>query len=115
MQKEIIADKDLVATCGLYCGACGKYLSGKCKGCRQNEKLSWCKSRSCCMEKGFSTCADCDKNVKDCKTYTNFMSKLMSIVFRSDRPACVEFIRQNGLEAFAAEMAKRGTLTIKKK
>jgi hypothetical protein len=26
--KEIIADPQLVAHCGLYCGACGAYLRG---------------------------------------------------------------------------------------
>jgi len=31
--KEIIADEKLVAKCGLYCGACGAYLKGRCPGC----------------------------------------------------------------------------------
>jgi hypothetical protein len=36
--KQIIADKNLVAYCGLYCGACNKYLDGKCPGCQKNKK-----------------------------------------------------------------------------
>lgn len=39
--KEIEADKNLIAACGLYCGACRKYLSAKCYGCHNNEKATW--------------------------------------------------------------------------
>lgn len=45
--KNIESDKELIAACGLYCGACRKYLAEKCPGCRLNEKAAWCKIRSC--------------------------------------------------------------------
>ena len=32
--KNIKADKAMIAVCGLYCGACRKYLMDKCPGCR---------------------------------------------------------------------------------
>mgnify|MGYP001174253203 CR=1 FL=1 len=46
---------ELVAYCGLYCGQCTKYLKGKCPGCKENEKASWCKTRSCCIENDFAS------------------------------------------------------------
>lgn len=39
-QKDLIGDEKLVAACGLYCGACHKFLTGKCPGCKENEKAS---------------------------------------------------------------------------
>ena len=45
----IQVNTDLVAHCGLYCGACKSYLNGKCKGCHENSKAAWCKIRSCCI------------------------------------------------------------------
>jgi len=32
MGREVNMDRDLIAYCGLYCGACGKYIKGKCAG-----------------------------------------------------------------------------------
>ena len=112
--KEIIVDAKMVAACGLYCGACKKYRMGKCPGCHKNEKASWCKIRKCCMEKGFHTCAECEIDVKECRLYNNFVSKVFAFVFRSDRPACIRYIRENGTKAFAEEMTKRGEQTIRK-
>jgi hypothetical protein len=34
---SVTTNPDLVAYCGLYCGACKAYRSGRCPGCRQNE------------------------------------------------------------------------------
>ena len=66
-KKTITASTEYIAACGLYCGACRKYLNGKCPGCKQNEKATWCKIRQCCIEKEIHSCADCTMNVKDCK------------------------------------------------
>jgi len=107
--REIVADKNLVAYCGLYCGACGSYLREGCPGCHDNAKAAWCKVRTCCGEHGYASCADCAEftNPKDCKKFHNFMSRAFGFVFRSDRAACIECIRQRGIEAFAADMAER--------
>lgn len=113
--KTIISNTQLIAACGLYCGACRKYLSGKCQGCRDNEAASWCKIRTCVRDKGFHTCAECRMNVAECKTYSNFMAKLFAFIFRSDRPACINFIKEHGEKAYADEMTKRKCQTIKKK
>jgi hypothetical protein len=114
--KEIVADPNLVAYCGLYCGACQKYLKGKCPGCRENEKATWCQVRACCMEHGYVTCADCTimNDVADCKAYNNFMARLFGFIFRSDRPACIRLIQAHGVEAFAAEMAEKQIMSIRK-
>src|SRR5512133_3501151 len=110
--KEITADSKLIAYCGLYCGACGSYLKGKCPGCDKNEKASWCKIRECCRENNFKSCADCDKtDLADCKKYNNFMSRIIGVVLNSDRSACIRLIRQTGYDEFAMEMARSGKQT----
>lgn len=113
--KQITINKGLVAACGLYCGACRKYLMGKCPGCRENEKATWCKIRTCCQTKGFTTCAECSCDVKGCKTYSNFIGKLFALIFRSDRAACIRYIREHGEQAYAEEMTRRKAQTMKRK
>jgi len=38
--KTITSNAELVAYCGLYCGACGAYLKGRCPGCHENKKAT---------------------------------------------------------------------------
>ncbi len=113
--KPVENNAELIAGCGLYCGACRKHLSGKCPGCRENESASWCKIRKCVYGQGFRTCAECGMNVTECKVYSNFMAKVFAFIFRSDRPACIRFIKEHGEQAFAEEMTQRKCQTIKKK
>lgn len=112
--KPVIANTEQIAACGLYCGACRKFLTEKCPGCKGNEKAAWCKIRKCCEEKGFHTCAECPTSVTECGKHANFMGRLFSLLFRSDRPACIRYIREHGEEAFAGEMARRKCQTMKK-
>ena len=115
-QKEIIADKNLVAFCGLYCGACRSYLKGKCPGCKDNVKASWCKIRSCCMERNFKSCADCTSVIlMDCAKYNNAISKLIGFVFNSNRQACITRIKEIGYEGFSLEMTEKKAQTLKRK
>lgn len=44
MMKNIKADKQLIAACGLYCGACRKYLAGKCAVVISTKRLHGAKS-----------------------------------------------------------------------
>ena len=106
-----------VAACGLYCGACGKFKKGKCVGCRENEKASWCGIRKCCIEHNYTSCADCSEfeNLKDCKKFNNFMGKVMGIIMNSDRFACIYRIREIGNESFAMEMEEKGLQSIKRR
>jgi len=114
--KAITADKNLVAFCGLYCGACKAYLKEKCPGCRESAKRSWCKVRACCTEHGFATCADCKEYADPvgCRKFNNFISKVFALLFRSDRRACVLRVRAVGCEAFAAEMASKGLQSLRR-
>lgn len=112
--KEIILDKNLIAYCGLYCGACKNFLNNKCQGCQKNEKAKWCKIRSCCIENNYLSCADCATytNVKECKKFNNFISKLFAFIFKSNRSACIDCIKEKGYVSFAEFMTnnKRQTL-----
>jgi hypothetical protein len=110
------ANKNLVAYCGLYCGECWAYKKGKCPGCQKNEKASWCKIRKCCQESGICSCADCQAfaNTAECKKFNNIFSKFFALVFRSNRQACIDRIKEKGYEAYAEEMVKRGTHSLKK-
>ena len=111
---EITITPQQIAACGLYCGACKKFLKGKCPGCKENDKASWCKIRKCCIEKDFHTCAGCKIDVKACRLHNNLIGKFFAFIFRSDRPACIRYIRENGEQAFAEEMTRRGEQTMRK-
>ncbi len=112
--KEIQNNVSLIARCGLYCGACGKYLNGKCPGCIENEKATWCQIRSCTTEHGWATCAQCTEfaNPKDCKKYNNFISKMVSFVLRSDRSKCIAMIKEKGPEGYASFMTENKRQTL---
>lgn len=113
--KEIVVDREAIARCGLYCGACRKFRTGKCPGCRRNERASWCGIRRCCADKGLESCAACDMEVARCKTYSNWVGKLFGWLFDSDREACIAYIRQHGAEAYAREMTRRRAQTMRRK
>ena len=114
--KQPINDSKLVAFCGLYCGSCKKYLADKCPGCANNIKATWCKLRTCCMSKNIKSCAECSEygDINECKKFNNVFSKLFGLIFSSDRKACVERIKEIGIEAYAEEMTEKGSHTIKK-
>jgi hypothetical protein len=105
--KEIVADKNLIASCGLYCGACRQYVREKCPGCSKNEKATWCAIRKCTSEHSLSSCAECKEfpDVNACKKFNNPISKVFGFIFRSNRKACVDRIRAVGSEPFAIELA----------
>lgn len=114
--KDIVSDHKFVAYCGLYCGACKKYLNDKCPGCHDNEKASWCKIRSCCKENQYVSCADCGEypDPNDCKKFNNFMSKIFGMIFKSNRAECIQKIKGLGVEDYAKYMAKQELQSIKR-
>lgn len=114
--KEIIADKNLVAYCGLYCGACKRYLADKCPGCQRNNKAQWCQLRTCCRNHKFDSCAACQtfSDPRECKKFNNLFSKIFAVLFQSNRPACIQRIKEVGIEKFAEEMTEKKSHTIKK-
>ena len=113
--KNITTDSELVSYCGLYCGACKKYISNKCEGCHDNTKATWCKVRSCNRERRYATCAECvdHPNEKECKKFNNAISKIIGFVLRSDRAACITQIKNLGLQGHAEKMAGLGRHSIK--
>jgi hypothetical protein len=112
----IKTDITLIAFCGLYCAACKKYINGKCPGCKENSKASWCTVRSCCIENNYNSCADCTSTeLLACKKFNNTISKLIGLVLRSDRPACIRKIKTVGYENYAEDMAQSQSQTIKRK
>lgn len=87
--EEEIRNKELMAPCGLYCGACGVYIANRdsnekfrtamgnlygtkpedtrCKGCMQEDPArelylycKMCKIRDCVKAKGFYSCHQCE-------------------------------------------------------
>jgi hypothetical protein len=117
MEKEITKDVNFIAYCGLYCATCRAYIKGKCPGCHENAKATWCKVRTCNMEHGYKSCADCKEysNPQDCKMFNNIIAKFFALVFRSDRPASLALIKEKGYENYAAYMADNKLQVIKKK
>jgi hypothetical protein len=116
MKKEIVSNASQIAYCGLYCGSCGAFLKEKCKGCSANEKATWCSIRNCCIEHNSKSCADCTQfsNVKQCKKFNNFIGRAFGFIFRSNRPACITFIKEKGYQSFADYMAENKLSTIKR-
>jgi hypothetical protein len=112
--SEIKVDPTLIAHCGLYCAACRKYLQGRCPGCHENKKASWCTVRSCCMEHHYASCADCKEHPDpmSCRLFNNFIARVFGFVFRSNRAACISKIRELGPSGFASFMAERGLQSL---
>ncbi len=114
--KEIIADPNLIAYCGLYCGACKKYLKGKCPGCKENTKATWCKIKQCCEDNSYKNCADCKTSgYEKCNYFNNFVAKIFAFIFNSNRGKCIDYISNNSNADFAEYMAKEKKMSFKRK
>lgn len=104
--QPVRVDARLVACCGLYCGACRAFRRGRCPGCRENTRATWCKLRTCCVRQQYSSCAECVEHPdpRTCRRFNNLISQLFGLVFRSDRAACILQIRRLGLLGHAETM-----------
>jgi hypothetical protein len=82
----------------------------------RERKGNWCKVRLCCIEKKYTSCADCEQfdDPADCKLFNNIVSKFFALVFHSDRAASVRRIRDTGIPAYADEMTAKRQMTLKK-
>lgn len=114
--KEIVSDTNMVAYCGLYCGACKRYLREKCVGCHDNIKAAWCKVRSCCMNNQYASCAECKEfsDPKECGMFNNIISKAFGFIFRSDRAACINQIKELGIQGHADKMTELRRHSLKR-
>ena len=116
MIQEIKNDTRLIAYCGLYCGSCRKYLSGKCPSCPQLVSPHWCKIRTCCIGKNIASCAECSLETPNaCKTFNNPISKVFKFIFGSDREKSILFIREKGAISYAAQMSETRQQSFKTK
>lgn len=101
-----------IAACGLFCTNCPPFRKGRCKGCQVQPPFASCPVRRCCVEKGIATCAACDafaapRDFRECKKLNSFIAKVFALVFRSNRPAALTLLRDQGLDAYLVE--KRAT------
>lgn len=114
--KPAKADPALVAACGLYCGACRSYLSGRCPGCAENGKATWCKVRSCNRERGYASCAECGEypSAGECRKFNNVIARVVGFLLRSDRQACIAQVRALGLQGHAERMAALGRQSLRR-
>jgi hypothetical protein len=116
MVQEIKNETQLIAYCGLYCGSCRKYLSGKCPSCQQLASPHWCKIRTCCIDKKISSCADCElARPNYCKKFNNPISKVFKLIFGSDREKDILYIRINGAVNYASHMSETRQQSFKTK
>ena len=107
----------LIAACGLYCGNCSKYKKGNCPGCKLNTKATWCKIRTCCADSRIENCAQCKQfsDTRACKTHNNFIGKIFSVIFQSDRAASIDYVRKHGPEAYIGKMNHVNQMCVKRK
>jgi hypothetical protein len=115
--KTIENNEGLVSMCGLYCGACGRFLKGACRGCADNAKATWCRIRSCCLENSHLSCADCAEfeDPSDCGKSNNLLSRVVGFFLNSDRRAGVLMIRERGRAGFADFMTTYSRVAIRRR
>ncbi len=106
-----------VAACGLNCTCCKSFKSGKCPGCRDNAKASWCDIRKCCIGRDFATCAECPDHTDPhkCKKFNNLPGKVIGFLFNTDRFKAIDRIREIGAEGYAAEMTAAARMAPKRR
>lgn len=96
----------ILAYCGLVCSDCGAHVKGRCRGCHSDKPMNkGCKVKPCAQEKNCTTCAGCGdfENLKECKKLNNWISKIFALIFRSDRIANLNRIREVSLDKFKEE------------
>lgn len=111
----ITVDENLIAFCGLYCGACPRFMNGKCKGCKEY-KASWCKVKPCNIENNYTSCADCRQfgDLSDCRKYNPIFVRFFEFLSRSSRKDTVRLLKEKGRLDFAEYMAENRLVSVKK-
>ncbi len=96
----------LIAACGLYCANCRTFKKGKCPGCAQKQNASWCKIRTCCLDKNIANCSDCEEHINpmDCAKYNNFISRTIGFITQTDRSLCIDYLRKHSADRFVEHM-----------
>jgi hypothetical protein len=131
--EEEIRNRDLMAPCGLYCGACGVYIANrdgnekftaimgalygsepektKCLGCMQpdppKELYGYCKEceiRNCVKSKGHYSCHQCEE--WPCDLIENFGLATGVRVMKGTSPIWREKVAEYGDEQGSVEWAR---------
>lgn len=100
-------DNNIIACCWLYCSKCIAYKKWKCAGCHKNIKAErWCAVKNCCKEKSIANCSECSEysDYKKCKKLNNFISKVFWLIFKSDRCACINYIKDKWIDSYIDHM-----------
>jgi hypothetical protein len=68
------------------------------------------------MDNGHTSCAGCGEfeDPRSCKMFNNFISKIFGFIFRSDRAACIDQIKEIGIQGHAQKMAAEKRQSIKR-
>jgi hypothetical protein len=118
--NQIPSDEKLISYCGFYCGACPKFLKEKCSGCKGDNPgcamgYKECKVRPCCIENGYSSCADCKRysSVRDCRDYNPVMIRFGQFITRTNRRMGIELLKEKGQREFMNLMVERKWVTMK--
>jgi hypothetical protein len=121
-EKQINKNETLISFCGLFCGACPSYTSGKCEGCKGDSPkcaigYKNCPVKQCCVKNGFFTCADCTKYVstKECKKFNPIHVRFGEWISGTCRGKGIKMIKEKGQAEFLAFMEDKNWLTIKTK
>ena len=105
-----------IAACGLFCTNCGAFKRKKCKGCQVFPSyFNSCPVRQCCADKGITVCADCDSfasphDFRECRKVNSFVAKVFGLIFRSNRPAALVTLRDQGRDAYLHEKRTSGKM-----
>ena len=114
--------KDLIAFCGLYCGACDWHVSfpkaapgdtnserlknGTCPGCREEGNIcGFCEMKKCATRKGIDLCGKCAEY--PCGTIESFMTD--GKPHHADIRNNLAEIREFGENEWAARQQRRWT------
>lgn len=99
-----------IACCGIDCGLCPRYYingSSRCSGCGGKnffDKHPSCSILTCCLKKGFETCADCDDFPCD---RIKIWDKADSFVTHKPCIKNLKSIKEKGIEIFLEQQNKR--------
>jgi hypothetical protein len=118
INDTIKKDSKLVSYCGLYCGACKKYINELCKGCKEKETPEWCKVKPCNESKKTDSCSECNEvnNYKNCTKLYPLSYKFGEFIAGMSREAGLNMIKNKGKIKFAEFMEiVNKTLCIKRK
>ena len=115
MSERPVKTYPTLGCCGLDCGLCPRYYTvgaSRCPGCAGLDffnKHPSCGTITCCVKKkGLEVCAQCDEF--PCSKFASWLDKLTiedSFVTHQKIKPNLYFIKQQGLERFLEQQAKR--------